>query len=237
MFSRPRTQASRKSATGGVMVPKRDQVLDRERVGGNFRIVSSGPSMASGGIDGVDPGAVGQAGVDHRRGLVDPPADPRDDLVDDAPQVALVDEGGVGRVEPAVALDVDLVGAVDHDFGDRRVAQVRLERPVAEDVVGDLLRDARAVRRRHRRFVALQHRLQRLHDLLLQFPLAPVRIVELRSERFQQCFVDAALQRGRTGLHGEPRGAARRAVRRVGAFASRSWDSRSDRLIDPPLTA
>ena len=43
--------------------------------------------------DRVDAAAVGQARVDHRRGLVDAPADLRDDLVDDAQQVRVVDEG------------------------------------------------------------------------------------------------------------------------------------------------
>ena len=38
-------------------------------------------------------------------------------------------------------LDVDRVRSVDHDLGDGVVVQEGLERPVAEDVVGDLLRD------------------------------------------------------------------------------------------------
>ena len=37
-----------------------------------------------------------------------------------------------------VALDVDLAGSVDHDLGDAFVAQQRLERPKADDLVGDL---------------------------------------------------------------------------------------------------
>ena len=37
------------------------------------------------------------------------------------------------------ALDVDLARAVDHDLGDRLVAQERLERAEADDLVGDLL--------------------------------------------------------------------------------------------------
>ena len=38
-----------------------------------------------------------------------------------------------------VALDVDLARAVDHDLGDALVAQQRLERTEADDLVGDLL--------------------------------------------------------------------------------------------------
>ena len=45
------------------------------------------------------------------------------------------------------ALDVDLARAVDHDFGDRLVAQQRLERAEADDLVGDLLEHARRARR------------------------------------------------------------------------------------------
>jgi hypothetical protein len=51
--------------------------------------------------DGVDAGAVGEAGVDHRGGLVDAAADLADDLVDDAAQVGLVDEADVGLGELA----------------------------------------------------------------------------------------------------------------------------------------
>ena len=40
-----------------------------------------------------------------------------------------------------IALDPDVVGAVDHDLGDGVVGEQALERPVAEDVVGELGRD------------------------------------------------------------------------------------------------
>ena len=57
--------------------------------------------------DRVHTGAVGQAGVDHRRRLVDAPADLADDLVDRAAQVVLVDELDVGALDLAAPLDVD----------------------------------------------------------------------------------------------------------------------------------
>ena len=66
---------------------------------------------------GVDTGAVGQAGVHHRAGLVDASTDPADDLVDGAAQVRLVGEARAGLDELAAALDVDGVVAVDHDLG------------------------------------------------------------------------------------------------------------------------
>ena len=61
--------------------------------------------------DDVHTGAVGQAGVDHRRRLVDATADLAHDLVDDAAQVVLVDELArrCSSILPR-ALDVDLVG-------------------------------------------------------------------------------------------------------------------------------
>ena len=73
--------------------------------------------------DRVDTRAVGQARVHHRARLVDAPAHRADDALDDAQQVLVVLEDDVGLFEPALALDVDLVGAVDQDVGDRRVAQ------------------------------------------------------------------------------------------------------------------
>ena len=48
--------------------------------------------------DGVDARAVRQAGVDHRRGLVDAAADLRHDALDDFAQVVLGGEARVGRV-------------------------------------------------------------------------------------------------------------------------------------------
>ena len=73
----------------------------------NRRIVRNGPPIATGWIDRVDTGAVGQTGVDHRRRLVDATADLAHDLVDRAPQVVLVDELDVGALDLAAALDVD----------------------------------------------------------------------------------------------------------------------------------
>ena len=45
-----------------------------------------------------------------------------DDALDDLDQVGVVGEDDVGSLQPAVALDVDLVGAVDEDVADGRVA-------------------------------------------------------------------------------------------------------------------
>src|SRR5262245_30316875 len=142
MLSFPCTQAERNCAAFGVIDPKliRSSIVYGSRE--NFRIVRVGPRSARGGMIAL---TRGQSGVHHRRRLVDPAADRRDDLVDDAHQVRVVEERGRGVLDLAAALDVDHVGAVDHDLGHGVVLEERLERSVAEDVVGDLLGDLAAL--------------------------------------------------------------------------------------------
>ena len=65
--------------------------------------------------DGVDARAVLQARVHDRLRFVDAPAHLRDDLLDDVQQVRVVLEADRGLGELAVALDEDLVVAVDQD--------------------------------------------------------------------------------------------------------------------------
>src|SRR5450759_488540 len=66
---------------------------------------------------------------------VDEATDLADDLVDDAPQVHLIHEPDVRAGDLPVAFDVHVVGAVDHDLADPRVAQQPVDGPVPEDVV------------------------------------------------------------------------------------------------------
>ena len=75
MFSLPRTQARGTRPAFGVSVPNAIRSSHREGVARNFRIVSVGPLTASGGMIALTRRAVGQARVDHRRGLVDAAAD------------------------------------------------------------------------------------------------------------------------------------------------------------------
>jgi hypothetical protein len=95
--------------------------------------------------DRVDARAIGQARVHHRRGIVQPPADRPQDLVDDVQHVRIVAEGRVRPMDDAVALEVDAVPGVDHDLGDGRIAQQRLERAQPEHLVGDLRGQAQPV--------------------------------------------------------------------------------------------
>src|SRR6266702_556311 len=192
MFSRPRTQASSRSATSGLIVPKAIRSLTVNGSAANLRIVSMEPSSATGGTTAFTRLPSGSRA--STIGL-DSSTDPGNDLLDGAAQVSLVGERRRDGIDPAVALDVDLVEPVDHDLGDIGIAQVRLERTVAEDLVGDLLRDPRPVGDRQRRLVPLQHGLQRLGDLQLKLLLVDVGVVQLGAEHFEQGLVDAALDR------------------------------------------
>ena len=96
-----------------------DQVVHGERAGRELADGDDGPDERQRRDDRVDAGAVGQAGVDHRGGLVDAAADRGDDAVDDPHHVVVVLEHDVGELKAAVALDVDLARAVDHDLRDR----------------------------------------------------------------------------------------------------------------------
>src|SRR5439155_24445981 len=95
--------------------------------------------------DRVDAAAVWKPRVDHRLGLVDAPADLGHHLVDDAPQVRLVGEARGGPVQPSLALDPDVVRAVDHDLRDAVVREQPRQPAVAHDVVGEPADEALAV--------------------------------------------------------------------------------------------
>ena len=87
------------------------------------------------GNDGVDARAIGQAGVDHRTRFVDAPAHRAHDPLDDAEQVLIVLEDERGWLELPLAFDVHLIVPVDQDVRYRGVAEQRLERAKAEELV------------------------------------------------------------------------------------------------------
>jgi hypothetical protein len=87
---------------------------------------------------GVDPGAVREARVDVRRGLVDPPSDLTRRSSRSSGAGARRRGSGWRLVDLPVALDVDVVGAVAHHLGDGDVGEQRLDRTEAEDVVDRL---------------------------------------------------------------------------------------------------
>ena len=212
MLSRPTTQAWRKRAAWALSVPKRIRSSIWYGSLENFRMVRNGPADGERVDDRVDAGAVGQAGVDHGLGLVDAAADLAHDLVDDAPEVGLVDEAGRGLLDAAGPLDVDRVRAVDHDLGDLLVLEEPVDRAVAEDVVGDVLDELGLVGGRQRRPLLGQGRLQLLVHPAAEVVLGEPLVVEDRAELVDQVVVDllaelvehrvAPLRTGRRGRPG-----------------------------------
>ena len=127
-----------------------DQVLDRERPGGELADRDHRPDERERLDDRVDPRPVRQAGVHPRAHRVDPAAHRGDDPVDDPEHVLVAQERALDPLDLAVPLDVDVVGAVDHDLGDGLVPEERLQRPEAGEVVGQLLDEVPAfVTREH----------------------------------------------------------------------------------------
>ena len=111
--------------------------------------------------DDVDPRAVGEPRVHHRAELVDPAAQRGQDPLDRVAKRPLRGEPDLGRLDPPAALDVDLVGAVDHHLVDRGVREQLLERAEADRVAQDQLADPGAARLREHRGVIvdqLRHR-------------------------------------------------------------------------------
>ena len=143
MLSLPLTHASRNCAHFGVSEPKRSRSSILKGSLRNFRIVSVGPDTASGGMiaftrepSGRRASTIGDASSTRR---------PIREMI-----LSMIrrrcwssTNAALGLDDLAAALDVDVARAVHHDLGDGVVAQERLERPVAEDVVGDLARDLR----------------------------------------------------------------------------------------------
>src|SRR6185437_8403588 len=89
--------------------------------------------------DGIDAGAVWQAGVHHRAGFIDAPADFRYDAVDDLQQVIVVAEFDLGLLQFAAALNVHLERAVDENIADGRIFEKDFEWAEAERFVEHFL--------------------------------------------------------------------------------------------------
>ena len=114
-----------------------DEVLHRHLV---LAELSDGDRRAlrgDGRDDDVDTRAVGEARVNHGRGLVDAAAERRDDSLRDPLNVVRVAEADGAQVQPPFLLIEDGVGRVDHDFGYRLVSHHRLDWPQAQDLVRD----------------------------------------------------------------------------------------------------
>ena len=98
------------------------------RVGAEAADRDRGAVERQGRHDGVDTGAVRQAGVHHGVGLVDAATHRRHDLLDDAHQVGVVLEAHRRPLEATVALDVDVLVAVHQDVGHGWILKQGLQR-------------------------------------------------------------------------------------------------------------
>ena len=143
--------------------------------------------------DRVDAAAVGQAGIDHRRVLVDAAADAGHDPLDDLQQVLVVGEDGVRLLQAAEPLDIDLVRAVDQDVADVRVLHVRLERAEAERFGDQLLDQPLFVDRRQLARAGAEHPFGEVADVLAELFVREAGDPR-QVERIEQLAVDAGFE-------------------------------------------
>ena len=160
----------------------------------NLRMVSTEPSTASGGTT-----AFTRLPSGRRASTIGLDSSTRRPIRDTI--LSIVRRRWASSVKCASAgdqlarlLQPDAVVAVDHDLGDVRVAQVRLDRPVPQDVVADLLGDAGPVAAAQRPVLRAQHVGEDLADLGVELVLVHVGVVEMRTHLLQQLDVDAALE-------------------------------------------
>src|SRR3954469_16006136 len=126
-----------------------DQLVERQLVLLELTNGERGPVDRQRRNDGVDAGAVGQAGVADRRGFVDAATDLADDTLADVEQLLVVAEANAGLLDLARDFDEHRTGAVDHDVGDVVARQQWLQRAVAEHVVADVVEQLFLLGNRH----------------------------------------------------------------------------------------
>ena len=121
------------------------QVVDRQDGLGELADADAGPDQGERRDDHVDARAVGQPCVDHRAALVNATPQRRDDAVDDAQDLGTAAEANIGFPKDAIAFDINLVGAIDQDFGDVVVVEKRFDWPIPQHVSDDLFQQVGAL--------------------------------------------------------------------------------------------
>jgi hypothetical protein len=111
-------------------------------------------------------------------------------------QVLLGGEAERARGDPAVALDVDRVVAVDHDLGDARVFEHPLQRPEPERVVLDVLDEPGAFVDGQQQLLVLDDRGQLLTYELVELRLGERRIVDPTAQALEQLLDGTRLDHG-----------------------------------------
>ncbi len=101
-------------------------------------------------------------------------------------------ERDVRQLQSTLALDVDLLRPVDHELGDRVVAQERLERAEAQDLVRDLLEHPHALGAGEGQALLVRDLAEELLDLTPDLNL--VGEVELRVELIDHPVLNSVLR-------------------------------------------
>ena len=119
--------------------PIAHQLLGGQRLRAELAHRQAGPVQRHRRDDRIDPAAVGQAGIDHRRAFVDAAANRRQDAADDPQHMIVVDKLRRRLFEPAAALDEHAARAVDDDVVDLGVLDQWLQRAEADQLMQDVL--------------------------------------------------------------------------------------------------
>src|SRR5450759_493899 len=112
-----------------VAAPEANEVFDLERVTGELADREQRTVQGERPDDRVDTAAICQAGITERLALVDAAADGAHDELDDVEQLVFIDELDVRQNDLTAHFDINMVAAVDHDFGHAVVADEGLDRP------------------------------------------------------------------------------------------------------------
>ena len=210
---------------------ERLQLLQRELVAAEFSDRQCRPVDRQRRHDHVDARAVRQARVADRARFIDAPADLADDALTDVQDLRVVAKANVGALNFAFDFDIDRVRAVHHDVGDVVAREQRLERPVTQHVVADVLEQLFLLGDRHHDvldrddladdvadFLARRHRIelgelrevdrldQRAEDLAFDL-VEGVRTPRFGKGRRRRCDRRRGHRRGRCG-HFDAGGAA-----------------------------
>ena len=120
----------------------RHQVGALEHVLAKFADRQARPVESNRRDDRVDPAAIGQARIDHRRRLIETPTEWRENALHHPFNVVRIDKAQVAQVQHAVAFDEHPVRAVDQNFGHRAVAQQHFQRAETGQLVDDFFGQA-----------------------------------------------------------------------------------------------
>ena len=215
---RARTAAASTSAICGRMALYLDQLVQVERLLGEFADRDQRAVDADRPHRDVDARAVEQARVAQRMRFIHAAADRGHDLVDDAQQMLLVLEAHAAGLQQAAALHIDAFMTVDQNIGDGLVLEQRLERTETRHLVedlGDEVVELLLIERQPLDQDVLRHQLLDMRPHLVFRQLLQRREVDLLDQPAMQPHL------GVEQLVGEER------VRRLrGRFRGRFWKNR-----------